>query len=411
MAFIKVDHVTKEYHLGQPTSFKGGLQHILFGLTGKSLSKKPPFKALDDISFEVKQGEVLGIIGMNGAGKSTLLKLLSKIIEPTRGNVLARGKVAPLIEVGAGLNPELTGKENIYLNAAIMGLSYSQIKKKFDGIVTFAELEEFIDTPVKRYSSGMAVRLGFSVATSVDADILIVDEVLAVGDLAFQRKCFDRMEDMIRRQGKTVILVSHNMRQVARLCSRAILLDKGRILADEEPAKICDLFYSITDEKIGEARNKHTGILYKDIRGRNEIEILNICIFDENGKRTEKVKYGKNISVVLRIKCPKDLNKPTFGIGFHTADFLYLTTHCSESQLNIQKMDSGEHMIKCDIRGCPLLPGVYSLRAGITAGDVVRTVFYQENLLDFQVITAEEKPVPLEIREGFFALDATWRAD
>ena len=204
---------------------------------------------------------MLGIIGQNGAGKSTLLKMLARISKPTRGNIKVNGTVAPLIEVGAGLVADMTGRENIFLNGAILGLSRAEIKKKFDEIVAFAELEQFIDTPIKRYSSGMAVRLGFAIATSVNADILIVDEVLAVGDLAFQRKCFDRMEEMIKRQGKTVLLVSHNIRQVERLCSRVILVDHGKILIDGNAEKVCDLFYERSDEKIKAANQSPMQVL------------------------------------------------------------------------------------------------------------------------------------------------------
>ncbi|MGH7844732.1 MAG: ABC transporter ATP-binding protein, partial [Candidatus Binatia bacterium] len=207
-------------------------------------------KALDNVDFKVEPGEVLGVIGQNGAGKSTLLKLLAGITKPSSGTVRVGGKVAPLIEVGAGLIGDLTGRENIYVNGIILGLTLAEIKKKMDEIVAFAELEQFIDTPVKRYSSGMSVRLGFSVATSVNADILIVDEVLAVGDLAFQRKCFDRMENLIKQEGKTVLLVSHNIRQVARLCTRTILLDRGKILADGSPDEICELFYRRSNQKV-----------------------------------------------------------------------------------------------------------------------------------------------------------------
>ena len=197
-----------------------------------------------------------------GLAKGTLLKLLSRITTPSSGNVQIRGRVAPLIEVGAGLIGELTGRENIYLNAAILGMSKKETAGKFDEIVAFAELEEFLDTPIKRYSSGMSVRLGFSIATSVEADILVVDEVLAVGDLAFQRKCFDRMEDMIKRQRKTVILVSHNIRQVERLCRRVILLDHGCVLADGSPSATCNLFYERSDDKVkrdSEAMISRTG--------------------------------------------------------------------------------------------------------------------------------------------------------
>src|SRR3954463_4101536 len=225
MAIVEVDHVTKQFQLGQLQTVKLGLQRLVARVSGNPVPERPNFKALDDVDFKVEQGEVLGIIGSNGAGKSTLLKILSRITVPSGGSVRVRGKVAPLIEVGAGLVGDLTGRENIYLNAAILGMSKKETARKFDEIVSFAELDAFLDTPIKRYSSGMAVRLGFSIATTVEAEILIVDEVLAVGDLAFQRKCFNRMEDLIKRQNKTVLLVSHNLRQVQRICTRALLLD------------------------------------------------------------------------------------------------------------------------------------------------------------------------------------------
>ena len=178
MSIIEVNHVTKEYRLGQMKSLKQSMLGAFSRLCGKPSAKQQPFKALDDIDFKVEEGEVVGIIGPNGAGKSTLLKLLARVSVPTKGGIKVRGSVAPLIEVGAGLHPELTGRENIYLNGSILGLSIASIKKKFDEIVEFAELEKFIDTPIKRYSSGMMIRIGFSIATSVDADILITDEVL-----------------------------------------------------------------------------------------------------------------------------------------------------------------------------------------------------------------------------------------
>src|SRR5487761_1028633 len=186
---IEEDHVTKEFRLGQLTSLGQTLRNGLNRVLHRPVGKPAPFKALDDVTFTVEKGEVLGIIGHNGAGKSTLLKMLAGISNPTRGKVTVRGRVAPLIEVGAGLVPDMTGRENVYLNASILGMKRAEIKRKFDEIVAFAELEDFIDTPVKRYSSGMLVRLGFSIATSVESDTLIIDEVLAVGDISFQRKC------------------------------------------------------------------------------------------------------------------------------------------------------------------------------------------------------------------------------
>ncbi len=224
MPVIEVSHLTKEYRLGALQSARQTLVNAGRRLIGRPVAKRPLFKALDDVSFSVEQGEVMGIIGHNGAGKSTLLKMLARISTPTSGSVKVNGRIAPLIEVGAGFIPDFTGRENVYLNGAILGMSRKEIDRKFDEIVDFAEIAEFIDTPVKRYSSGMQVKLAFAVATSIESEILIVDEVLAVGDLAFQRKCFDRMESMIKRQGKTVLLLSHNIRQVQRLCSRALLI-------------------------------------------------------------------------------------------------------------------------------------------------------------------------------------------
>ena len=195
------------------------------------------FWALKNVNFEVKRGEVLGIIGRNGAGKSTLLKILSRITEPTNGRITLRGRVASLLEVGTGFHPELTGRENIFLNGAILGMSRAEIRKKFDEIVAFAEVEKFLDTPVKRYSSGMYVRLAFAVAAHLEPDILIVDEVLAVGDNEFQKKCFGRIDEVTRQENRTVLLVSHNLAAVTEMCDRALLLNDGSVLVDGSTAE------------------------------------------------------------------------------------------------------------------------------------------------------------------------------
>lgn len=253
MPVIEVSHLTKEYRLGAIQGLKQTLLNAAVRLTGKEVPDRPQFKALDDVSFSVDQGEVLGIIGHNGAGKSTLLKMLAKISTPSSGSVKVHGRIAPLIEVGAGFVPDFTGRENVYLNGAILGMSRHEIDRKFDEIVDFAEMEAFIDTPVKRYSSGMQVKLAFSVATSVESEILIVDEVLAVGDLAFQRKCFDRMEELINQQGRTVLIVSHNIRQIERLCRRTLLLDHGKLNADGTPSVVCDEFYALSNAAIAKS--------------------------------------------------------------------------------------------------------------------------------------------------------------
>ena len=211
------------------------------------------FWALKDVSFEVKQGEVLGIIGRNGAGKSTLLKILSRITEPTAGRVTLRGRVASLLEVGTGFHPELTGRENIYLNGAILGMSRAEIRRKFDEIVAFAEVEKFLLTPVKRYSSGMYVRLAFAVAAHLEPEILVIDEVLAVGDAEFQQKCLGKMSD-VARESRTVLFVSHNMGAIRSLCSRGIVLDHGTVVADTDVSASIELYHRLASTASGTSR-------------------------------------------------------------------------------------------------------------------------------------------------------------
>jgi lipopolysaccharide transport system ATP-binding protein len=220
----------------------------------KPADKKMPnpareeFWALDDVSFEIKQGEAVGVIGRNGAGKSTLLKVLSRITEPTKGRISIQGRVASLLEVGTGFHPELTGRENIYLNGSVLGMSKFEIKKKFDEIVAFAEVERFLDTPVKRYSSGMYVRLAFSVAAHLEPEILIVDEVLAVGDSAFQKKCLGKMGDVANKEGRTVLFVSHSMQAIAQLTKRCILLSKGNVQFEGHTGKAVQLYLARNTE-------------------------------------------------------------------------------------------------------------------------------------------------------------------
>ncbi|MEH2443110.1 ABC transporter ATP-binding protein [Nostoc sp.] len=255
---ISVKNLSKKYIIAhqqeQSSSYKALRDVIADGATSfakafiKPRGKKMPnptreeFWALKDVSFEIQQGEAIGVIGRNGAGKSTLLKVLSRITEPTKGRIAIKGRVASLLEVGTGFHPELTGRENIYLNGSVLGMSRVEIKKKFDEIVAFAEVEKFLDTPVKRYSSGMYVRLAFSVAAHLEPEILIVDEVLAVGDSAFQKKCLGKMGDVATKEGRTVLFVSHSMQAIAQLTKRCILLSKGNIQFDGHTGKAVQLY-------------------------------------------------------------------------------------------------------------------------------------------------------------------------
>src|SRR6476620_4171340 len=239
MIDLSLKQVSKRYRIRRESETAG--RSLLSKLA--SLTRKEDFWALKDVSFEVPRGQALGIIGHNGAGKSTILKLLSRITTPTNGEIMINGRLSALIEVGSGFHPELTGRENVYLNGSILGMMRREITQKLDSIVEFAELRQFIDTPVKRYSSGMYVRLGFSIAAHLDPDILLLDEVLAVGDAAFQRKCIDRITEL-KKNGTTIVFISHDLRAVHQLCDRVILLKKGVIAADGDPVETIALYQS-----------------------------------------------------------------------------------------------------------------------------------------------------------------------
>jgi ABC-type polysaccharide/polyol phosphate transport system ATPase subunit len=404
---IEVRHVTKEFQLGQLQNLKRGVAKVLARMRGGAVPERVPFKALDDVDFNVKPGEVLGIIGQNGAGKSTLLKMLAGISRPSRGTVLVKGKVAPLIEVGAGLVADMTGRENIFLNASILGMSRAQIRTKLDEIISFAELEEFIDTPIKRYSSGMKVRLGFSIATSVDASILIVDEVLAVGDLAFQRKCFDRMEGLIRSQGRTVLLVSHNIRQVERLCSRVLLMSHGRIAQDGVPKQVCNSYYEESDKRIySSARSAKSG--RKATSG--DVELVEAAVLDSSGRRIGIIEFGQDIEFRITYRVKRELPESIFGIGVHTTDFLYLATSESVGKLSTGLLSPGTYTVRYLVRKFPFLPGIYSLRLGVALAGSYQPVYYCENVLPLQVASREVSRAVVSgaSGEGFVEMNGQW---
>ena len=405
MPIIQVDNLTKEYRLGAMQGLKQALLNSAARLAGKKVEAPPLFKALDDVSFSIEEGEVVGIIGHNGAGKSTLLKMLARISTPTSGSLKVDGRIAPLIEVGAGFVPDFTGRENVYLNGAILGMAKQEIASKFDEIVDFAEMAEFIDTPVKRYSSGMQVKLAFAVATSIEAQILIVDEVLAVGDLAFQRKCFDRMEDLIKRQRKTVLLVSHNIRQVERLCPRAIILDHGRVLMDGDSKEVCGLFYSRNDEKI-----KQDAMKVKQA-GRDEssgdVDLMDVFLVGKNGQPTEHIAYLEGTKIAVTIKVNTPLVRPSFGIGIHTTDFVYLATEICDDLMGDHILMPGIHRVECKIPSFPFMPGAYSVRIGMNAGEVIRPILYAESVFHFQVDSPAEGRTEA-MREGFISMHGEW---
>ena len=268
------------------------------------------FWALRDVSFEVKRGEVLGIIGRNGAGKSTLLKIFSRITEPTEGRVTIEGRVASLLEVGTGFHPELTGRENVYLNGAILGMTRQEIRNKFDEIVAFAEFEKFLDTPVKRYSSGMYVRLAFAVAAHLEPEILIVDEVLAVGDAEFQRKCLGKMDEVSRREGRTVLFVSHNLASVRSLCTRAIMLRDGRLAKEGEPGDVVQEYL-----EMGIAQARIPLVDRKDRGGNGVARFRSVTI--SNADEGKVFSPGCRIRFVIEYDSPSPLRNTQFLVGIY----------------------------------------------------------------------------------------------
>ncbi len=302
MAFaIDARGVSKQYRLGEFQAAYGTLRESLVHagrrLTGKEhRSTAKNLWALDDVSFRVNEGEVLGLVGRNGAGKSTLLKVLTRITTPTKGRIEIRGRVGSLLEVGTGFHPELTGRENIFLNGAILGMKRREIQKKLPAIAEFSGVESFLDTPVKRYSSGMYVRLAFSVAAHLEPEILLVDEVLAVGDAEFQRRCLGRMEDF-GSTGRTVIFVSHNMQAIAQLCDRAILLEGGRIARDGRSEDVV-AHYLQTSAGAGSSRTWEL----EDAPGNDLVRLLSVRIVDTAGKTVDYVDVREPVGIELRFR-------------------------------------------------------------------------------------------------------------
>lgn len=407
MSSIEVNHVSKEYRLGTLTNLKDSAVNMVRRLRRQPVIQRTPFRALDDLDFSIDQGEVIGIIGNNGAGKSTLLKLLANVTTPTNGSIAVRGKVAPLIEVGAGLIADLTGRENISLNATILGISRADIARKFDEIVSFSELEDFIDTPIKRYSSGMKIRLAFAIATSVDAEILIIDEVLAVGDLAFQRKCFERMENLIKNSGNTVLIVSHNIRQIERMCSRVLLLDQGKVAADGLPIEVADLFYRRSNEKISADHKKSLqGKVHKYSSG--EVELLSVELINEQEQVTDTIPSGGTLRVRVKFQVNQVLLRPEIVVGTHTTDFFYLSASSTALIENRPDLDVGIHEVDYIVPSFPLVAGTYCVRFAVF-DQHQRKVFTGETLKIFTILPTAQDVLDAPMRRLY--LPTQWRLD
>ena len=378
---IRAERLSKLYKIGalkqRHTTLRDQLVHSFKSLfsgngrrspqpsTPSSIDGRPDtIWALKEVSFEVKQGEVVGFIGRNGAGKSTLLKILSRITEPTSGRAEIYGHVGSLLEVGTGFHSELTGRENIYLNGAMLGMRKAEVRHKFDEIVAFAGTEKFIDTPVKHYSSGMYVRLAFAVAAHVEPEILIVDEVLAVGDVAFQKKCLGKMQD-IASQGRTVLFVSHNMAALQGLCSRACLLSAGQIAGEGLPIEVVRRYFAETSQAAPVSLEER-----EDRQGTGEVRFVKAYVVDGEGRPIDTALCGQDIGIVVSYRSRDDqpVARGDIHIAFYTSLGQIMFNCSSEgsgSSLGVLPA-SGE--VVCHIPELPLAPGKYVFNLFLTVG-------------------------------------------
>ncbi|MBA2446715.1 MAG: ABC transporter ATP-binding protein [Chloroflexi bacterium] len=365
MFAIRFEDVSKVYRIGRQRHFTTAFANLAGRLVGKGAAR-PRHWALEDVSFDLEQGGSLGMVGANGAGKTTILKLLSQVTWPTRGRVLVRGKVISLIELGAGFHAELTGRENIFLHGAILGLSRKQVGHRLDEIVAFAGIEKFVDTPVKWYSSGMYARLGFSVAAFGDPDVLLVDEVLAVGDTAFQRKAVDKMREFVRG-GKTVVLVSHDLANVRGLCRQVLWLEQGRIRALGETEAVVaqyldDVNLRASAEQSARDRTETRG-------GSGDARFAQVSLLDEAGHPTDLFRPGQSITVRAEYRAFRPLERPVFRFAITSPRHAVTVCAVDSRPEDVPMVVDGSGGVECTFEAPPLRPGHYSLALSILGAD------------------------------------------
>jgi lipopolysaccharide transport system ATP-binding protein len=423
---IRVDNLGKRYQLG--ATHAGSVRELVNRGWNRMLGRSQAvpqtmtldpeagdrvegksFWALRDVSFEVKQGEVVGIIGRNGSGKSTLLKILSQITAPTTGRVELHGRVASLLEVGTGFHPELSGRENVFLNGAILGMTKPEIRRKFDEIVAFAEIEKFIDTPVKRYSSGMYVRLAFAVAAHLEPEILIVDEVLAVGDADFQKKCLGKMGD-VARGGRTVLFVSHNMPAVQRLSDRGILLEKGQILQSGDVDGCLNAYIAstplVTASEDGIANLDHPPV---GRRGTGRVLIERVELSPPNGRPKGVFMMGEPMRVRMTIRSQAMFSSMAIGFSFIASDGSEIQGSAAHDGGIETNLAVGSNVFECVVSPMVLVPGSYTVRAAIFAPS--ESFDHVDEVMRFRVDPARyaNAPTPRDHYVGNVYLGYDWR--
>ncbi len=397
---IKIENLSKAYQLGQIGT--GTISRDIERWWASARGKEDPFLkigevndrttksesnivwSLKDINFEIQQGDAVGIIGRNGAGKSTLLKLLSRVTSPTTGTIKAKGRIASLLEVGTGFHPELTGKENIYLNGAILGMRKKEIDRKLDQIIDFSGVEKYVDTPVKRYSSGMYVRLAFAVAAHLDSEILIVDEVLAVGDAEFQKKCLGKMGEVSKGEGRTVLFVSHNMQSVKALCPKSILLNQGRLAMAANTEKVIDSYLSINGEICTE---KKWDISHQP--GNDMVKLLKVWVHYDIGETPKNGNFDitKDIGISFEYEVLKEGQIFTHGINVYNNDEINVfDSHDVNSSIKNQKRELGLYQATVWIPGNIISEGKLSINIALFKPSPLEIFLLAEKVLTINII-------------------------
>ncbi len=410
---IKIENISKQYQLGTRSAPYATLRETFSNVarssrrlfSPKNLNEKNSVWALRDVSFEVEPGEIVGIIGRNGAGKSTLLKILARVTEPTRGRVELYGHANSLLEVGTGFHPELTGRENIFVNGAILGMRSFEIRRLFDEIVAFAEVEKFLDTAVKHYSSGMYMRLAFSVAAHLNPDILIIDEVLSVGDAQFQKKCLGKVQN-IAKTGRTVLFVSHNMAAVENLCGRGVVLEKGKVIFAGDQTAAISHYLETSNKNISVNLDENT-----DRKGSGEVRVKSIEIKDLDGNNLQNAMSGQDIDIYFYFEKSPEFQKSNVVIGFMVRTFLDVPVFLQHNKLTRDVWDAlpENGAFVCRIRRLPLPPASYRLGYSVMRDDeyLDRIDDASElNVIEGDFYGSGEVP---PISHGTCLVDADWR--
>lgn len=439
---IEVKNITKTFKifLDKSNTLK---ERIIFSKRRKYEERS----VLKGISFDVKRGEAIGLIGHNGCGKSTTLKLLTRIMYPDSGSIEIKGRVSSLIELGAGFHPDMSGRENIYINASIFGLTRKEIDKRVEAIITFSELEEYIDNPVRTYSSGMYMRLAFSVAINVDADVLLIDEILAVGDVNFQQKCFEKLKE-IKKDGTTIVIVSHSLPQIEQICERSFWIDGGRIREEGRPKVVHEKYLSEmesqrmdrieveekkeeqkNEKRVKEEQKKEDQLIEEQEkkkkedfdnnkkeelkklpdfcsknairRGNQKVKFTNIYMVNQAGERKNLIRTGEKIKFIIEYQCDEENIDSVFGIGIYKEDAVY----CYGTNTNIEKIDflllrkSGK--VEIEIPFLQLLAGKYNVNIAVHSKDGIEIYDYIWNVIEFQTFNTKGD-------DGLFRMQSVW---